>query len=49
MKSDSDVSNDEIDELEALIARRLPRGREKYKGQLPMIFFLCNKVGHIAA
>ena len=48
VKSDMDVSDDEHGELEALIARRIPRGRGKYKGKLPMICNSCNKVGHIA-
>ena len=48
MKSDMDVSHDELGELEALMARRIPRGRWKYKGRLPIICNSCNKVGHIA-
>lgn len=39
----------EQDELEALIARRVPRGKGKYKGKLPLKCFSCNKIGHIAA
>ena len=49
MKSDSDSFDDELDELEALIAKWFGRGRGKYKGKLPIICFSCNKVGHIAA
>ena len=49
MKSDIDTSDYELDELEALIARRLPRGKGNYKGKLPIIFFSCNKVFHIIA
>ena len=48
MKSESDSSNDEIDELEALIVKRFGRGRGKYKGKLPIICFRCNNVNHIA-
>ena len=32
-----------------MIARRLRRGNRKYKGKLPIIYFSCNKVGHIVA
>ena len=45
VKSDSDTSGDE---LEALIARIFGRGKWKYKGKLSIIYFSCNKVGHIA-
>ncbi|GLJ17031.1 hypothetical protein SUGI_0294660 [Cryptomeria japonica] len=36
-------------ELEALLAKRLPRGTGKYKGKLPLKCLACNKIGHIAA
>lgn len=39
----------EQDELEALIARRLPRGKGKYRGKLHLKCFSCNKIGHIAS
>ena len=48
MNRDNDFFYDDLDQLEALMARRLPRGREKYKGKLPIICFSCKKVGHIA-
>lgn len=48
-ESDSDTSDEEREDLEALMARRLKRGKVKYKGKLPIICFPCNKVGHIAA
>ena len=48
VKSKGDSSDDEIDELEALITKIFWRGRGKYKGKLPIHFFSCNKVGHIA-
>lgn len=38
----------EQDGFEALIARRFPRGKGKYKGKLPLKCFSCNKIGHIA-
>ena len=48
MKSDSDTFDDELDELEALISRRYGRGKGKYKGKLLIIYFSCNKFGHIS-
>ena len=41
--SDSDTSDDELDDLEALMARRLPRGKGKYTGKLLIIFFHVKK------
>lgn len=38
-----------MDEPETLLARRLSRGKGKYKGKLPLICFKCNEVGHFAA
>lgn len=48
LKNNSDTSDDEIDELEEMIARRVGRRKGKYKGKHPIIYFPCNKVGHIA-
>lgn len=39
VKSDSDTFDDDLDELEALIAKRFGRGRGKYNGKLPIICF----------
>ena len=36
-----------MEQLEALLARRLHRGKGKFKGKLPIICFNCNEVGHI--
>ena len=47
MKSDRDTFNDDLDELEALIYEIFGRGKDKYKGKLPIICSSCNKVGHI--
>ena len=47
MYSDSESSNDDLDDLEALMERRLPRGKGKFKGKLPIICFTCKKAGHI--
>ena len=35
--------------MEAPLARRFHRGKGRYKGKLPIIYFNCNEVGHIAA
>ena len=35
--------------MEALLARIFHRGKGKFKGKLPIIYFNCNEVGHIAA
>ena len=45
---DESYSNlaEEMDEIEALLARRLPRGKRKFKGKLPLIYFKCNKDFH---
>ncbi|GLJ28203.1 hypothetical protein SUGI_0553970 [Cryptomeria japonica] len=35
------------EEFEALLAKRLPRGKGKYKGKLPLKCFNCDKIGHM--
>ena len=47
--SDSDTDEEYVDQLEALLARRFHKGKGKFKGKLPIIFFNCNEVGHIVA
>ncbi|GLJ58731.1 hypothetical protein SUGI_1472430 [Cryptomeria japonica] len=37
------------EEFQALLARRLPRGKGKYKGKLPLKCFNCDKIGHMAS
>ena len=49
VSSDSSIDEDDVDQLEALLARRFHRGKGKFKGKLPIICFNCNEVGHIAA
>ena len=49
VKSDSDTFDYELDELEALMARRFSRGRGQYKRKLPIMYFSSNKFGHINA
>ena len=49
VSSDSDIDEEDVDQLEALLARRFHRGKGKFKGKLPIIYFNCNEVGHIVA
>ena len=57
MKESQSKSEDELDQssdsdlevIEALLARKYSRGRGKYKGKVPLIYFSCEEVGHIAA
>ena len=49
MSSDSDIEKEDVEQLEALLARRFHRGKDKFKGKLPIVCFNCNEVGHIAA
>ena len=44
-ESDSNLE-EQLDEIEAKLARRLLRGKGKFKGILPLIYFKCNEVGH---
>ena len=46
-ESDSNLE-EELDEIEALLARRLLRGKWKFKGKLPLIYFKCNGVFHFS-
>ena len=47
--SDSETDDEDIDELEALLARRFHRGKGKYNGKMPIICFNYHEVGHIVA
>ena len=49
VSSYSSTDKDDVDQLEALLARRFYRGKGKFKGKLPIICFNCNEVGHIVA
>ena len=44
MKNDNDTSDDETNELEAMIARRFGRGKGKCKGKLPIIYFHATRL-----
>ena len=52
-KTNNDENNsnleEQLDEIEAKIARRLLRGKRKFKCQLPLICFKSNEVGHFSA
>ena len=50
-KSDNEEEeefDDDIESIEALLARRLPKGKGKYKGKIPLICFSCEVVCHVA-
>ena len=42
------IDDEDIDELESLLARRFHRGKGKYKGKMHIIYFNCHEVVHIA-
>ena len=46
--SDRNTDEEDVEQLEALLARRFHRGKGKFKGKLPIICFNCNEIGHIA-
>ena len=48
ISSDSNTNEDDVDQLEALLAKRFHRGKGKFRGKLPIICFNCNEVSHIA-
>lgn len=41
--------DDDIEAIEALLARRLLKGKGKYEGKITLICFSCEEVGHIIA
>ena len=49
VSSDISTNEDDVDQLQALLARRFLRGKGKFKGKLSIIYFNCNEIGHIAA
>ena len=46
---DEDALDEDLEVIEALLARRLPKGKGKYKGKIPLVYFSYEEVGHIAA
>ena len=49
MSNDSEIDEEDVEKLEALLARRFYRGKGKFKDKLPIIFFNSNEVGHITS
>ena len=49
VSSDSDIDEEDAEQLEAQLARIFHKGKGKYKGKLPIMCFNCYEVGHIAA
>ena len=57
IKKNQNDSEEEIEEsldsdlevVEAFLAKKYSRNKGKYKGKIPLIFFSCEEVGHIAA
>ena len=42
-------SDNDLEIAEALLAKKYSRNRGKYKGKVPLIYFSCEEIGHIAA
>ena len=49
MSSDSDTNEEDVDQLQEMLARRFHRVKGNFKGKLPIICFNCNEIGHIAS
>ena len=49
VSSDSDIDEEDVEQLEELLARIFHRGKGKFKGKLPIMCFNCNEVGYIVA
>lgn len=47
--NEEDTFDDDIEAIEALLARRFSKCKGKFKGKTPLICFSCEEVGHIAA
>ena len=48
VSSDSDRDEEDVEKLEALLARIFYRGKGNFIGNFPIMCFNCNEVGHIA-
>ena len=46
MSNESDKDEEDVGQLEALLARRFHRGKGKFKVELPIMCFNCNEVCH---
>ena len=54
IQSESEEESEEsfdsdLEVVEALLERKYYRGRGKYKGKFPLIYFSCEEIGHIVA
>jgi hypothetical protein len=47
-ESEDESSEEDLEIVEAYLARKFRKGKGKYKGKIPLIFFSCDEVGHIA-
>ena len=47
-ETSEESSDNDLEVVEAILARKYSKGRGKYKGKAPLIFFSCEEVGHIA-
>ena len=49
-EEESEESSDsDLEVIEALLAKKYSRGKGKYRGKTPLIYFTCEEIGHIAA
>src|SRR5271154_4204197 len=47
--NENEETDEELEEIIAMIAKREKKGKGKYEGQLPFKCFSCNKIGHFAS
>ena len=47
-EEEESLEND-LEVVEALLARKYSKGRGKYKGKVPLIYFSCEEVGYTIA
>ena len=48
VSGDTDIDEEDVEKLQALLVRTFHKGKGKFKGKLPIICFSCNEFGHIA-
>ena len=48
ISKDNSIDEEDVEQLEALLAIRFHRGKGKFKRKLPIICFNCHEVGHIS-
>ena len=44
---EEDDADENLEIIEALLAKRVSKGKGKFKGKIPWIFFSCEEVDHI--